>query len=388
MTAMLLVMLALQPLAEPGGFRAGVGYHAYGGADLDSGLNTLSADSIILLPSISLLGDGYRMKAVARTSPLEDENGFTLLHASGGLRLPGSPWIGAGAAFGADSPFLFSIDRPWLERDDTGRDSLVVVTAEGGGVLGFDGFYRVYRGGAADTLVRTRIGSPWLGFAQLWWDGFSGTVEMNTLSGVVRLRDFVPWFSYSDSSGLARGDAELRGKWAGLPAPLSLVPWVHYSNADSTQAGLKLHLSGSPAAHSGVLRLGFPLQERGAFSASLRYSMQSEAGIHWSTGADADGDGDWSGFVFGDYRASPAGFGMGVCASQDSVRVAARSSYSPVPSVSASLELSSDVFSESADPAGNIRVSAFRGPVRALLFYFWSEDSSVLTFELGGWLGI
>lgn len=384
----LLALLVLQPLSEPGGLRAGAGFHAYGSADLDSGLNTLSVDSILLFPSAMVFGEGYRMNAVAKASPIRDGSGFKLLHAYGGLRLPGTPWIGAGAAYGADSPFLFSLDRPWRERDDSFRDSTVLASLEGGGVLGFDGSYSVYRGGGADTLVWTRIRSPWLGFAQVWWDGFSGSTEMNTLGGVVRLADFVPWFSYSDSSGLARGDFELRGKWAGLPASLSLVPWVHYSNADSTQAGVKLHLSGSPAAHSGFLRLGFPVQENGSFSATLRYSMQSVAGIHWSTGADANGEGDWAARLFGEYRASPAGFGIGLSASRDSVRVAARSAYSPVPSVSASLELSSDVFSESADPSGNIRVSAFRGPVRLMAGYFWSGDTSLFTVELGGWLGI
>ncbi|MFO7627307.1 MAG: hypothetical protein R6V62_08625 [Candidatus Fermentibacteraceae bacterium] len=383
-----LFLLVLQPLSEQGGFSAGAGFFGYGGADLDSGLNTLGVDSLLLLPSVSVFGDGYRMNAVAQASPVNDGSAFTVLHASGGLRLPGSPWIGAEAAYGADSPFLFSLDRPWREWDNSSRDSLLCAAVEGGGVLGFDGFYRVYREGSADTLVWTGIRSPWLGFAQVWWDGFRGPVEMNALSGMVRLGNFVPWFSYCDSSGVVRGDAELRGKWARLPASLSLVPWVHYSNDDSTQAGLKVHLSGSPAAHSGLLRLGFPLQGEGSFSGMLRYYMQSAAGIHWSTGADASGEGNWDCFVFGEYRASPAGFGMGVSASQDSVRVTGRSTYSPVPSVSASLELSSDVFSESADPSGKIRVSAFRGPVTALLGYSWSEGTSLFSIELGGWLGI
>lgn len=385
---LLLFLLVLQPLSEHGHFRAGAGFYGFGGADLDSGLNTLGVDSLLLLPSVSVFGDGYRMTAVAQASPINEGSGFTVLHASGWLRLPGSPWIGTEAAYGADSPFLFSLDRPWRERDNTLRDSLLFAAVEGGGVLGFDGFYRVYREGSADTLVWTGIRSPWLGFAQVWWDGFRGPVEMNALSGMIRLGDIVPWFSYSDSSGVVRGDAELRGKWARLPASLSLVPWVHYSDEDSTQAGLKVHLSGSPVAHSGLLRLGFPVQGEGSFTAMLRYSMRSVAGIHWSSGADASGEGDWSGFIFGEYRATPAGLGMGVSASQDSVRLAGRSTYSPVPSVSASLELSSDVFSESADPAGTIRVSAFRGPLTALLGYHWSEGTSLFTVELGGWLGI
>jgi hypothetical protein len=384
----LLFLLILQPLAGESGFSAGTGFYGYASADLDTGFNTLGVDSLLLLPSVSVFGHGYRLNAVAQTSPIHDGKGFRVLHASGGLRLPGSPWIGVQAAYGADSPFLFSLDRPWRERDNSARDSLSCAAVEGGGVLGFDGFYRVYREGTADTLVWTGIRSPWLGFAQVWWDGFRGPIEMNTLSGMIRLSDFVPWFSYSDSSGVVRGDAELRGKWARLPASLSLVPWVHYSDEDSTQAGIKVHLSGSPLAHSGLLRLGFPVQDEGSFSAMLRYSMQSAADIHWSTGADASGEGEWSGFVFGEYRASPAGFGMGVSASQDSVRLTGRSTYSPVPSVSASLELSSDVFSESADPSGTITVSAFTGPVRALLGYCWSEGTSLFSVELGGWLGI
>jgi len=384
----LVLFLVLQPATGEGGFNAGAGLFTYGGADLDSGLNTLGIDSLLLLPSVSLFGEGYRMNVVAQASPVHEANGFKVLHASGGLRLPGSPWIGTEAAHGADSPFLFSLDRPWLERDNSARDSLLYAAVEGGGILGFDGHFRAYREGTADTLVWAGIRSPWLGFAQVWWDGFRGPVEMNALGGLVRLADFVPWFSFIDSSGAVSGDAELRGDWARLPASLSLVPWMHYSDDDSTQAGLKVHLSGGPAAHSGVLRLGFPVQDEGSFSAMLRYSMQSAAGIHWSTGADASGEGDWEGFVIGEYRASPAGFGMGVSASQDSVRVTGRSTYSPVPSVSASLELSSDVFSGSADPSGTIMVSAFRGPVRALLGYFWSEGTSLFTVELGGWLGI
>jgi hypothetical protein len=380
----LFVLLILQPP----GFSAGTSFFSYGSADLDAGLNTLGLDSLILLPSVSVFGHGYRVNAIAQASPVPDERGFSVLHASGGFRLPGSPWIGVQAAYGADAPFLFSLDRPWIERDNVHRDSLSCAAVEGGGVLGFDGFYRVYREGAADTLVWTGIRSPWLGFAQVWWDGFRGPVEMNTLSGMIRLSDFVPWFSCSDSSGVVRGDAELRGKWARLPAPFSLVPWVHYSDDDSTQAGIKVHLSGSSLAHSGLLRLGFPVQEEGSFYAVLRYSMQSAAGIHWSTGADASGGGDWSGYVFGEYRASPAGFGMGVSASQDSVRITGRSTYSPVPSVSASLELSSDVFSESADPSGTITVSALTGPVRTLLGYCWSGGESLFSVELGGWLGI
>ena len=384
----LLLVLLLEPSPGYDGFRAGCGFHGYGGADLSKGLSSLGVDSLFLFPSASVLGDGYAMKTVLMASSLSGEHEVQLLHASGGLRLQGTPWIGVRAAYGADSPFLYGIGRPWLERRNSMRDSLVSATLEGGGILGFNGFYGAFREGDADTLIWAGIRSPWIGFAQFWWDGFRGPVEMNTVTGFVRIAGITPWISASDSAGAFRGDAEVEGIHALLPRSFSLVPWVHYSDADSTQAGLKVLFAGGGSAQAGVLRIGLPVQGRGSFTAMLRYSMQSMAGIHWDAGLDAGGDDDWAAVLSGEYRATPAGFGLGLSASDDSVRVTGRASYSPVPSVAAEVLLSSDVFDESADPEGAVTVSAFRGPVVTVLGFAWRDGSSILSLELGGWLGI
>lgn len=384
----LMLFLLLQSAAEDHGLQAGAGFFSHGHADLAQGLQTLGVDSILLFPRVSVAGSGYSLSTVMRASPIPAKDRLDLIHASGALRLPGSPWIGVRAAYGADSPFLFGLDRPWLSRSGFSRDSLVCGALEGGGVLGFSGTYRVYRQGVGDTLVWAGIRSPWMGFAQVWWDGFSGSLRMNTVTGFLQFSGFSPWFSISDSSGTLRGDGEIRDLQITGSSPLSGIPWVHYSGADSSQAGLKLLFRGRGTAQAGMIRLGAPLQSKGSFSLQLRYRMRSVAGIHWDAGADLGDGGDWSTSLFGDYRSSPAGFGLGAVANGDSVRVTGRASYSPVPSVSAEAALSADIFSNSADPSGTVKVFGFRGPVVAMLGYSWQRGSSLLSIEIGGWLGL
>lgn len=383
----LLLLLLVQQTPEEQGFQAGVGFFGHGGADLSHGLQTLGVDSLLLFPRVSVTGTGYSMKAVMRAAPLPSEEKPGLIHASGALRLPGSPWIGARAEYGACRPFLFGLERPWLSREGFPGDSIVCAALDGGGVLGFNGSYGVYRHGAGDTLVWAGVRSPWMGFGQVWWDGFSGSMRMNTVTGFLQLSSLSPWFSISDSSGTLRGDGEVRGlSLPGYPQ-VSGIPWVHYTDADSSQAGLKLQFTGRSTAHSGSIRLGMPLQSRGSFTARLRYGMRSVAGIHWDAGADAGPGGDWSAALSGEYRSTPAGFGLGAVANSDSVRVTGRASYSPVPSVSAQAALSADIFSGSADPSGTVRVAGSNGPVAALIGYSWSRGHSMLSIEIGGWLG-
>ncbi len=381
----LLAMLMLQPGPGEGPFRAGAGFFGYAGADLEAGPETLRADSVFLFPSLSLTGEGYSLVSIFRAAPMDSVNRLGVRHAGGRVRLPGSPWIGAGAFYGADAPFVPGLDGPWLERDDGSRDSLVWCGLEAGGVLGFSGFYGVFRPGAGDSLILTGVRSPWLGFAQLWWDGLRGAKDMNVLSGMVDLGTLTPWFSLCDSSGLVRGDAEVRGL-SPLPG-LSAVPWVHYSGADSTAAGMKILFSGERTAQSGFLRVGVPVQEKGAFNGALGYFMKSRAGIHWNAGAGFSGGDEWSVSLRGDYPSVPGSFGAGVTVSRDSTRVACSAGYSPVPGVSARLELEADVFDDSPDPSGTVALSGTRGPLYLLARYAWSRDESIVGLELGGWLG-
>lgn len=381
----LLAMLLLQPAPREVSFRAGVGFFGYAGADLETGPGTLGVDSVALFPSLSLKGEGYSLVSVFRTAPTDSLDRFRVLQAGGLVRLPGSPWVGAGAFHGADAPFVFGLDRPWLERDDGSRDSLVWCGFEAGGILGFTGFYGVFRPGTGDSLVWTGVRSPWLGFAQFWWDGFRGSEEMNTLSGMVHLGAVTPWFSVCDSSGLRRADAEVRG-YSPVQG-LSTVPWVHYSGADSTAAGVKLLFSGEGTAQAGFLNLGHPLQERGSFAGTLGYFMRSMAGMHWNAGAGVSGEEFWSVTLRGDYPSVPGSFGAGVTVNQDSTRACCSAGYAPVPGVSAGLCLEADLFSDSPDPSGTVTLSGARGWITLLAGYTWSRDESSLNLEIGGWLG-
>jgi hypothetical protein len=381
----LLAMLLLQPGPGDSRFSAGVGFFGYAGADLETGAGTLGVDSIALFPSLSLKGDGYTLVSVFRTAPMDSLDRFKVVQAGGRVRLPGSPWIGAGAFHGADAPFVFGLEGPWLERDGGSRDSLVWCGLEAGGVLGFTGFYGVFRPGTGDSLVWAGVRSPWLGFAQLWWDGLRGSEEMNTLSGMVHLGVVTPWFSVCDSSGLRRADAEVRGY--SPVRGLSTVPWVHYSGADSTTAGVKLLFSGSGTAQSGFLSVGHPVQERGSFAGALGYFMRSRAGIHWNAGAEYSGSENWSVSLRGGYPSVPGSFGAGVAVTRDSTRAGCSAGYAPVPGVSARLEMEADIFTDTPDPSGTVTLSGTRGWVTLLAGYTWSRDESTLSLELGGWLG-
>jgi hypothetical protein len=387
----LLLALVLPASGQGFGLRAGAGFHGYAGADLSSGgLKTLGVDSLFLFPSISVQDDGYHMKAVMRADPLTTESGFRVVHGSAGLRLPGSPWIGARAAYGPDSPFIFGLDRPWREWDNSGRDSLVSATLEGGGVLGFSGFYTTMCSGRADTLVWAGIRSPWLGFAQFWWDGMRGPEERNIFTGFMSFPGFSPWVSVGDSSGFYRADGELRGLYPLSNSEMSLmaVPFLHYSEDDRTSAGAKLLFAGRNTAQAGALIFRIPVQSRGPAGAELHYSMRSIAGIQWDTGLEWSEDDGFGSRVQGEYRSVPSGFGLGFVTLGDSIRVVGKAFYSPVPTVAAEAVLSTALFSDDLKPAGSIIVSAFRGPLSGLIGYTWEDGASKLKLELGGWMGL
>lgn len=389
MVALILSMI-LQSVGGDYGLRAGAGFYGYSRGDTDEGLKTLSPDSLLIFPLISVTGEGFGIRGVARTAPIHGEEGFQLIHGSAGIRLPGSPWIGAGAAYGADPPFLFGLARPWREWDNSRRDSLVSVSLQGGGVLGFSGSYTVFHSGGADTLTWTRIRSPWLGFAQFWWDGFRGEEERDLFTGFLAFPGFSPWFSFGDSAGVVTGDGEVRGINPLVIPGLSLmaVPRVHYSNQDSTMAGVNLLLSGTNTAQAGMLALEVPVQGRGSPGAGLRYSMQSEAGIHWDARIDWGRDRDFQSGISGLYSMTPAGFGMGLESVGDSLRASGRALYSPVAGVSAETVLSLAVFRTPADPRGSVKVSATRGPLWGMMGYDWKNGVSTVSIELRGWMGL
>lgn len=396
MVALLLLLAAYPRESEAGFFPVTFGY-AEASADLRNDLRTLSLDSLLLIPRLSLLGEGYRMRAVFQASPLVADSVFRVRHASVGLRWPGSPWIGAMGAYGADAPFLFSLERPWLEWDNRGRDSLTAVTLEGGGILGFSAFYSQYRSGMTDSLTWIGVRSPWLGFGQFWWDGFrrhhplpDGLPEatMNTFTGFLLFPAFSPWFSVSQESGVRRMDAEIRGLGPKLNGPFSLmtVPWAHVSSEDSTMVGIKALFTGIGTAQSGFLRIGIPVESRGSPEVAARYTMRSVAGIHWETGVSWSRNGGWSSGSRSVYRGVPGGFGMTLDTYADSVRIGALAMYTPLPGVAAEAALSGAFFSEVLDPEGSLRVSAFRGPVEAGITLFWREGVTGLSLGMKGWM--
>ena len=98
----------------------------------------------------------------------------TLRRASAGARWPGSPWIGTGIGLSDIQPFESGLARPVVEWGFMDIDSILSLSVEAGGVLGFSGDISLLgEEGSGDTLVVTGIDAPWLGFGTASWTGYS-----------------------------------------------------------------------------------------------------------------------------------------------------------------------------------------------------------------------
>ncbi len=123
----------------------------------------------------------------------------------------------------------------------------------------------------------TGVRSPWLGFAQFWWDGFRGSEEMNTLSEW-SIRAVTPCSAYAFLRSQGR---------RGGPGLFSRPRALHRSVGALLRCGQ--HRCG---VNSSFPERGRP---RGIFNSAilfgegflrrtLGYFMRSMAGIHWNAG--------------------------------------------------------------------------------------------------------
>ncbi len=318
------------------------------------------------------------------------------------VRWPGTPWVGAGVSYHDRAPFVPGMYDPVLDHGTIPVDSLRGATFSAGGFLGFDASYTLSLLGETDTLETLHVSSPWLGFAGADYRRVAlepGSVEdgsvLNSMTLRGDLRYVRPWVVLTGRSGEPGAwgvSAELRrfrpvsAGWGSL----ELVPGVAMSGSDyPEEAGdmgpgrrtlsLGLKLSSRRYMMGGGLLLSWDLESDSLTGIGGRGRMVSEAGVYYDLSGElgADGGGEGSLTVGRGGGRSSAEVTLGTWG--DSLRVSGRASHVPRPDVCGTLEVGGDV-DGSLDPSCSFTVTAFPGPLAALLSVSW-EGSGVL---LGG----
>lgn len=387
--SLMLAVLFLQiggppPEENPSAF--GILIRATAVADLRAGLSTLEADSLTAFPSASYRDRMFNLEATAAVEHDADsgEAAFRPVSAGAFVRWPGSPWLSAGVFRGLRDPFVFGLSDPLYEWKSAGVSELDGVSAEAGGVLGFDGWWNQY----GDTLSWYGVKSPWLGFGQVSWESMeTDTSTVGMIRGFAGLKVVQPWFNFVKEDDSWSGEGEIRG-WKPIRTPrmsLEIVPAACWCT-DSTVVGLSGYLRGRTMSFSGFLSVMANPDEPGEATLKAGYDMLSQAGVQWSLEASLEEMEDFSGSVSGICRAAPAGCGGSVCFEDDSLAVTAIALYSPVPGVSSVLSVSSDLSTGSPDPRGSLGVFAAGSAGTAGFTLHWEEGSTVLGLGVSAWI--
>lgn len=355
-------------------------------ADIRQDLSTLRADTLAAFPNACYSDDLFHLEATAEVNYSVDstESYFRPVSAGGFFTWPGSPWVSAGVFQGLRTPFRYGISSPLVEWGTPDVSEQNGVSAEAGGILGFDGFWNQY----GDTLSWYGVSSPWLGFGILYWDCFEmDSSKVESFSGFMDLRVVEPWIMVTEEDSVWSGEAEIRG-WEPEVSSLfsvEIVPGIHWSE-DSPGISLAGLFQGGNKALSGDIQATAETDDFEAASLSGNFYMLSQAGLEWTVHSSLEHLQEFSGSVSGIYPASPAGCGGRLNVVEDSLSITAIALYSPLPGVSSRLAVTTDLNWESPDP--ECEFSVYGGFSRGLAGFsvIWEEGTTVLNLGVSAWI--
>lgn len=330
----------------------------------------------------------------------------SLRRASASVRWPGSPWIGTRAGLRDVQPFVCGMDTPVIDWGWMEIDSIHGFGVSAGGILGFSGEISLLTGTPGDTLIWTDVRAPWLGFGTVRWSGFrrdqspyAGRIDVVT--AMADFRYVKPWVSVVDcdapnSWGVA---GELRG-WKPLTTSfgeIEIVPGLAFAGdsialpGDAFESGqrllsLDLFHTSKEFFFGAFLSGRIDLEGKVPDGVMLGMDMISRAGIEYALRAGFSEPDDWSARLDADYRRVQAGGGLSVAASSDSVRVFGRASYNPLSSVSTLMEVSADIFDETLDPMGTLRVFIGTENIWGSIALEWDGENVVFLIDTRGYL--
>ena len=391
MTALLLAMALLTQQggssdAPPLGLNMGLLFYSAASADLNSGLKTLSSDTLVVFPRGSYQGDWVKLSATAALEYSTDStfSGIDPVSAGAFFKWPGSPWLGSGVSMGLVDPFIAGFDVPVREWNSHDVMDSTVVTIEAGGLMGFQGFWNQL----GDSLSWYGVRSPWLGFGTVGWDGISeNSTRLQTYSGFLDLRRVQPWFLFVREDSQWTYLTELRG-WHPVENRhfyVEVVPEL-YLEEGSNRFGLTGYLYGKGRAVSASLQAIMDIENEEDHSYSLGLDILSEAGIAWALDADLDNSNELHGELSGFYRRSPAGCGGAVEMFDDSLRATATALYSPVQGVAAELSVMSNLSTEEPKPGCLLTVFGAKDDFTGRISVQWREGSTTLGLEVSAWI--
>ena len=387
--SMLILALIFQTGGQPAEENTahfGVLLRAVASADLRQGLSTLGTDTLTAFPKASYEDHMFSLQASAAVAHAPDSQDVTFRPVSAGAfcRWPGSPWVSAGVFRGLRDPFIFGLSSPLSEWNAAGMDEINGVSAEAGGVLGFDGWWNQY----GDTLSWYGMRSPWLGFGNVSWESMEGdSSEFHVIRGFADLRAVQPWFSFVSENDSWSGEGEIRGfsPFSSSLLTMEIVPSARWSE-DSTSLELSGYFRGRSTSFSGFISAEANVDKPEAADIRGGFDMLSRAGVHWAATASLEELEYFSGTVSGFYRASPAGCGCGLSIEDDSLAVTATALYSPVRGVSSALSVSTDLSTGSPDPTCNFGVFAAGNPGSAGFTVKWEEGTTELGLGVSAWI--
>ncbi len=303
------------------------------------------------------------------------------------LTWPGTPWIGASAAWSMPGLFAAGLGDPVVEHDWIGPDSVVSAGVSLGGLLGMRMGMAAMAAGS-DTLTVFSVGSPWLGFGAFdYWRcadidsaGRPGTVTV--ISGMLDFRYVQPRFVLagtgegSDHSAIL---AEILGIELArtMGGSLSLVPSACISGDSAeapggayrpgrTLAGLSLRLTPETEALSWDLGGSCDFEDPGRSWGGASLEMISMAGFRYALGLRSLGRPSASLAAGVAYFRSGASLGIDAEAFGDSVRIGGEACYSPLRGVSSRLRVSADADS-TPEPAVSLSSTVSAGTATGTL---------------------
>lgn len=300
---------------------------------------------------------------------------------------PGTPWISGRVGLSDRQPFLPGLSEPVLDFGWRDPDSLVWLSAAGGGILGATFTLSSCFSGGDDTLTVFEAGSPWLGilafdYTDLQQDSAGVHREYRTLSAGLDIRHVRPWIllagsgSGGDSSALV---AEIRGiepldagSVSFQVVPLAILagdsagaPGGAYAPGDRI-AGVDLIVLPREAAIAGIAGLRIDMDDPGCSSGSFSAAVVSQGGFLHRIGARDIGGGDWTASASTSYMLRNSSCGLACALDSDSLGLTGSASYSPVAGVHVIMELSADP-DGSLDPRGRLAAAVSAGSMQALL---------------------
>jgi len=387
MIFLLLVALLTQPggpSPEPTAAQFGVLVYATGLADIRNGLSTLRADTLTAYPEALYRDDMFSLEAVAAVEYAGDSLRLYPVSAGGFFTWPGSPWISSGVFRGLREPFIPGLSDPICEWRSTGVTDITGVSAEAGGILGFQGFWRQY----GDSLSWYGIRSPWLGMGMVSWNNLdTDSSSFESFSGFVDLRKAQPWFVVAGSEDEWSAELEVRGvKPVSAPSmTLEVVPGAYWSE-DSSSVALKGFITSAVRSFSAHLGAEADTDSLTSPDLTAGLDLLSRAGILWSLELGLTGMEDFSGSISGQYRASPVGCGGAVDLVEDSLSVTATALYSPLRGVCSQLSITSDLSTDSPDPSCTFGVHGSGSRGIAGITVHWEDGVTELGLGVSAWI--